>query len=72
MFYDQVGFADCKYFLVLILYCKSRIATLGNVVYKNKNMQAGNTAIGIRERPKGIYFVKVVGRWEGLYGEGGG
>jgi hypothetical protein len=33
---------------------------VGNVVYKNKNMQAGNMAIDIRERPKGIYFVKVV------------
>jgi len=33
---------------------------MGNVVYKREYVQAGNTAIDIRERPKGIYFVKVL------------
>ncbi|RLD55557.1 MAG: hypothetical protein DRJ05_12760 [Bacteroidetes bacterium] len=33
---------------------------MGNVVYKNGNMKAGNTAIDIREKPKGFYFVKVM------------
>jgi hypothetical protein len=32
---------------------------MGNVVYKKENMKTGNTAIDIREMPKGIYFVKV-------------
>lgn len=32
---------------------------MGNVVYKRENVQVGNTAIDIREQPKGIYFVKV-------------
>ena len=32
---------------------------IGNVVYRRDNVQAGNTAIDIREQPKGIYFVKV-------------
>jgi hypothetical protein len=32
---------------------------IGNVIYKQHNVQAGNTAIDIRNQPKGIYFVKV-------------
>ncbi|RLD55680.1 MAG: hypothetical protein DRJ05_12575 [Bacteroidetes bacterium] len=36
------------------------IDMMGNVVYKRENMKAGNTAIDIRDKPKGIYFVKVL------------
>ncbi|NOX48203.1 MAG: T9SS type A sorting domain-containing protein, partial [Chlorobi bacterium] len=32
---------------------------MGNVVYKKGNAQMGNTAVDIREQPKGVYFVKV-------------
>ncbi|NOX45494.1 MAG: T9SS type A sorting domain-containing protein [Chlorobi bacterium] len=32
---------------------------MGNVVYKKGNVQMGNTAVDIREQPKGVYFVKV-------------
>jgi len=33
---------------------------IGNVVYRRENVQKGNTAIDIRVKPKGIYFVKVL------------